>query len=419
MYKLESIQQKIERNWEEDKFAGQLRNKKGESDIGVNFQAYEDEVEKRAKESSCTRVLQPGSLGLLSDIEIQQLNDRLNFLNSQLLTNETLRSISLVRKELRENNTLKTDINSQAAKVLLIRKDISTSNVNQSIDSIAGPHFGDDIRALRLVQTTHGEMFFGEPSDRKNTFIKHIENIGIARTIPHLLMLLGQLDHVFVKTRESLCWKDLDGVMQPYDICVRPFGELEKLGYLQARMSSSETALTIARQTVQIAIRDRQTFDSVNQTLTADLSADRPSLDNDPSIRKTSAFAAITASTSSLSDEEKAYYFDAGKRSRDGDSYKQIVSPVQTIAPLPPYVPHLTPYASAPQKCHHWNGEVCDFQVKTGNTCKYASSHKPLVSSFTHSFAPRPPTSIIISSEENELFKRFKREQASNNSSSH
>jgi hypothetical protein len=48
---------------------------------------------------------------------------------------------------------------------------------------------------------------------------------------------------------------------------------------------------------------DNQTFDSINQTLTEDLSADRPSLDNDPSVKKTSAFAATTASRYSLSEE--------------------------------------------------------------------------------------------------------------------
>jgi hypothetical protein len=403
MYKMESIQQRVERNWEDDKFSGQLRNKKGESDIGVNFQAYEEEVEKRAKEANCTRVLQPGSLGLLSDLEIQQLNISLNFLQLQPATMDILRSVSSIRKELRENNTLKTDINSQAAKVIIIRKNISTSNVHQSIDSIKGPHFGDDIRALRLIQTTHGDMFFGQPSDRKNTFIKQIENIGIARTIPHLLMLLGQLDHIFVKTRDSLCWKDMDGVMQPYDIYVRPFVEPEKIAYLLSRMSSSETDLTIFRQTVRNANRYNQTFDSVNQTLTEELSADRPSLDNDPSLKKTSAFAATTATTNGLNEEEKAYYFDAGKRSRDGESHKQTVAHEQIIAP----------YVSASQKCNHWDGNFCDYEKKTGHICKYKDSHKPQKSSFTYHFVPRNPTSIMISPEDNELFKRFKREYGS------
>jgi hypothetical protein len=62
---MESIKQKIERIWEDDKFSGQLRNKKGESDIayeakqegesdiGVNFQAYEEKVGKGAKEDDC------------------------------------------------------------------------------------------------------------------------------------------------------------------------------------------------------------------------------------------------------------------------------------------------------------------------------------------------------------------------------
>ena len=118
---MESIQQVTDRNWDQDKFFGELLNKKGESDIGVNFQLYEEEIEKRAKDAQCSRVLQHGSLGLLSQQELQHLNATLAFLYSQPQTMENLRQANMVRKELRENNTLRASINSHAAKVLIIR----------------------------------------------------------------------------------------------------------------------------------------------------------------------------------------------------------------------------------------------------------------------------------------------------------
>jgi hypothetical protein len=430
---MNSIQPVTDRNWDHDKFAGDLRNKNNESDIGVNFQLYEEEVEKRSKEADCARVLQHGSLGLLSDEEIRHLDATLALLYLQPQDLNTLRQVTMVRKELRENIILKNSINSSAAKVLTIRKSISLPNVHQSINAIVGLLYEDDLRALRTVRTKHGEIYFGEAFDRKDTFIQRMNEIGIAKTLPDLLMLLGQLDHIFVKTKESLTWKDMYGVEQLYDISVRPFGEAEKIRYLQQRISSSMPVLSNPRKTVQEALRNGNTFDALHQRLTEDLREDRPSLDNDQSLKRSFSFAATTDYTHSLTEEQKKFYYEAGKRDHDVPSRSNSSSLPSYVPPLPnvpsrsnssslsPYVPvpPFAPYASAPQKCNHWNGEVCDFQVKTGNTCKYASSHTPLVSSFTHSFTPRPPTSIVISSEENELFKRFKREQASNNSSSH
>ena len=408
---MESIQQVTDRNWDQDKFFGELLNKKGESDIGVNFQLYEEEIEKRAKDAQCSRVLQHGSLGLLSQQELQHLNATLAFLYSQPQTMENLRQANMVRKELRENNTLRDSINSHAAKVLIIRKDISTPNVHQSIAAIIGPRFTDDLLALRLVQTRHGEIFFKEPSDRKNTFIKRIEEIGIARSMADLLMLLGQLEHIFVKAKDSLSWKDLAGIEQPYDILVRPFGETEKIVFLQKRISSSMPVLTIARQTVQIALRNGDTFDTLNERLTGDLRADRPSLDNDPSLKKTHAFAAITANTQSFTEEQKAFYFEAGKRHRDGE-HNQIQPNVLTT-------PTVSPYVSATQQCRHWDENNCDFEKKTGRTCKYSFSHKPQISSFTHPFMPRSTAPIMISQEDSDLFQKFKREQGITDSSSY
>jgi hypothetical protein len=418
---MESIQPVTDRNWDHDKFAGDLLNKSNKSDIGVNFQLYEEEVEKRSKEQDCARVLQHGSLGLLSDEEIRHLDATLALLYLQQPPDlNTLRQITMVRKELRENIVLKNNINSCAAKVLTIRKSISLPNVHQSINAIVGQLYEDDLRALRLVRTKHGESYFGEAFDRKDTFIQRMNEIGIAKTLPDLLMFLGQSDHIFVKTKESLTWKDMLGVDQLYDISVRPFGEAEKIRYLQQRISSSMPVLSNPRKTVQEALRDGNTFDALHQRLTEDLREDRPSLDNDQSLKRSLSFAATT-DKHSLTDEQKRFYYEAGKRDHEETQRHTLpnVPSRSNSSSLPPYVPPLAPYASAPQKCHHWNGEVCDFQVKTGNTCKYASSHTPLVFSFTHSFAPRPPTSILISSEENELFKRLKREQASNNSSSH
>jgi hypothetical protein len=171
---MQSIQPVTEHNWHEDKFSGELLNKSKESDLGVNFQLYEEEVEKGAKEQDCTRVSQPGPLGLLNDQKNQHLQDSLNYLYLQPQDMNTLRQITIVCKELRENDALRTSINSQAAKVLIIRKNISTSTVHQSINAIIAPHFWNDLLALRLVQSTHGEMYFGEPSDRKKTFIERI-----------------------------------------------------------------------------------------------------------------------------------------------------------------------------------------------------------------------------------------------------
>jgi hypothetical protein len=71
---------------------------------------------------------------------------------------DILRSIALLRKELRKINSLKADINLLAEKVLIIRTSTSTSNVHLSIDLIIGLNFWDDIRALRLVQTKHGNL---------------------------------------------------------------------------------------------------------------------------------------------------------------------------------------------------------------------------------------------------------------------
>jgi hypothetical protein len=235
-------------------------------------------------------VLQHGSIGLLSDEENQHLHATLALLSLQPQDLNTLRQVTMLRKELRENIVLKNNINSCAAKVLTIRKSISLPNVHQSINAIVGQLYEDDLRALRMVRTKHGESYFGEAFDRKDTFIQRMNEIGIAKTLPDLLMLLGQLDHIFVKTKESLTWKDMLGVDQLYDISVRPFGEAEKIRYLQQRISSSMPVLSNPRKTVQVALRDGNTFDALHQRLTEDLREDCPSLDNDQSLKRSFFF---------------------------------------------------------------------------------------------------------------------------------
>ena len=70
---MESIQREKQFWMESREILKKVAWQKGESDIGVNFQPYEEELVKRAEETNCSYVLQFANLRLLSLLEVSTL----------------------------------------------------------------------------------------------------------------------------------------------------------------------------------------------------------------------------------------------------------------------------------------------------------------------------------------------------------
>ena len=410
------IQEIVLRNWDLNKFSGSLPNKEGRSDIGVPFLEYENEVEDRARASKCASVFETGYLGLLTEQEKMEIEHQILFLTTiNPKSFEISQTLNMHRKSIRDHLALKSSLDKDAALVLKIREDISSCNVLQEMEATKRPFKSNHLQALRAISAEAGFLYFGLPFERKQTGIARLALIGTAKTVPHLLMLLGQLQYLFLKVDEWLRWRDMEGNMQSYDNTVNPFNNDEQLRSLHERISSSSQALIAYRRIVQLGLSNGVLFDQVAETLKRELLMDRPSLDDTFSLKTSVALASTVeehdqadiftmrtsvALAATVEEREQAAF-------QAGVEYHAKKVKVDKL-----------PYMSAQPACHFWDGKSCDYENKTRNTCNYSNAHILGRSTFRYPFEPKKDNNlpVTISAMDYELFLRLKNQSGSSSS---
>jgi hypothetical protein len=171
------------RNWQENPYSGVLTNKIGLSDIGANFSDFEDKVLEIAKSESCAAILSNTDTELMSDHFKMTVQNLVVGLEGQVETSapqmfNNINRIGKLRLQLNQDADRRRSMDSQAAKVLVIRSNLSSTTVQNQQEELLRPFGSNFYQALKELLRVQKIMFFDEAHFRKDEASRRIGLIG-------------------------------------------------------------------------------------------------------------------------------------------------------------------------------------------------------------------------------------------------
>lgn len=376
---MSTIKEFAQRDWNNDKFHGELLNTAGKKDTGGPYMDYLEELQERSKKENCAQVLSSTPVLSMPQAVKQDLTLRLSQLEATLpMTDRIREKQERIRKHLSDELLRQERLDNYAAKVLSIMNDISAPNVARLIQQTTRPFKSNFNAALTAILELQQTLYFDHAYARKTQADEMISKVGVAHTAPQLLMLIGQLEGLFEKILPWFHRTQPDGTLVLYDPEVPFYGQAQRVRFLQERLSSKSPNMNPYRAIVSQSIAAGDAFAVVIDTLKTSVRSDVQSLDDDPHSRETEKvfMAKVLQSNQEIFQEgidfEKS---QALKRQR-------IIHPISNA------------------QCNFWDGNSCDFELKTHKPCKYSDHHAPGKNTFKHPFQKNAFFEVPSSSSE-------------------
>jgi hypothetical protein len=391
---LQRVSKQTKRNFTTSPFSGPLSNEyDGFIDIGASYWDFDNAVFERAKDESCASVLNNCDIELMTDSYRKTVQRLVQTLEEQELGPTQLFKhidrIGKLRQQLNSDMDRRRSLNNQAAKVLVIRSSLSSITVQTHQEEFLRSYGTDFSQGLKDLIKAQKVMYFGEAHCRKDEAIRRIALIGWAANTEELLMLIGQLVHIFRLAKQWLISKDLLGQEEPYDITVPNFGESEQLRFFLQRIDSDAQQLNIFRITATEGLSKGKTFSSVVESIQKDVLTHVPSLNNAPHQKQSKAFHA--GSQSGVNEIVDKNGRQGGQILRDKNDLQQVAFQAGQVYALNKRVRSFNEDRK-PIACRHWDGQDCNYETVTSQKCNFSDSHATGVSSYAGPYIPKVKT---------------------------
>jgi hypothetical protein len=412
MSTMKTVAEVPRRNYSTTPYTANLRNNDGVTDLGGPHADMEAEVLRLAKIAKAAVILSSQNPFSMSKNVKDALTTRLQIMEAtpQPWSNNHIKSMAGVRKDLMDENKHQLDRNALADLVIGIRHQISARNYQIFMDQVQRPFDINSEEALVEIMRRSEEEFFAEPYVRRQQINDMVQKVGLAHTQPELMLLIGILGDIYDHTADWLAKTDSDGIRQLYDPMTPQVGEDEKLRSLLVRMSGASHPLATYRSLVSTKLDEKDTFDSAVQEIKKKSRTDIPSFDQMPQRGSDTVLVARVEDASRI--EESIMAYQAGFQMASAQSDKRQRQE------------EVRPYASAPYvakevdggtgrgahsslvTCYYWDGGKCDYEVSTKKQCRFQDAHKEGVSTFIKPYAAKQSDM-----EQFMEFKRMKEQQ--------
>jgi hypothetical protein len=264
---MSTIKEVAPRDWDNDKFHGELLNKAGKKDTGGPYMDYLEELQERSKKENCAQVLATSQVLSMPQAVKQDLTLRLSQLEGTLPMTDAIREKQgKIRKNLSDEVVRQEKMDNYSAKVLSIMKDISAPNVARLLQQTTRPFKSNFTAALTAILELQQTLYFDHAYARKIQADEMIAKVGVAHTAPQLLMLIGQLEGLLEKFLPWFYRTQADGTLVLYDPEVPFYGNAQRVRLLQERLSSRSPTMNPYRAIISQSIATGDVFSVVIDT---------------------------------------------------------------------------------------------------------------------------------------------------------